>query len=275
MQASINKKQLALFSFYSFSLQFATTIQLTNTSSLFSLLGAKGHVLANLWLSGPIIGLIMGVMFGQLSDMTHTRYGKRKPYILISGILLSIALGCLPLSQNLVEGTLLLLLFYVGINGCMWPLQAWVGDSFSKLHLPVAYTVQAVGTGIGGMTAGIFMGFAGSQWKKINFGTAFSLSAVQVGFFLAVGIILLSTLLLCHYIQEDLPQKKKSKIFRFKTLRIQVRTFIKSIYENIISPPSFFKKNFTDSIISLVCDLLSLGLSAFSDRRAVLWFIAR
>ena len=170
---SNNKIQLALFSIYAFGLQFATTIQLTNTSSLLSLLGAKGQTLANLWLSGPITGLIMGIIFGQLSDMTNTRYGKRKPYIFVSGILLAIALARLPLSHNLIEATLLLWLFYTGINGCMWPLQAWVGDNFPRRQLPVAYAVEAIGLGAGGTLAGIVSGAIGSRHHTIHFGENF------------------------------------------------------------------------------------------------------
>lgn len=241
MKNTIKKTELALFAFYSFSLQFANITQLANTSSLLSLLHAKGSTLASLWLVAPVTGLCSAIIFGQLSDMTHSRYGKRKPYIFICGILLAVALFFLPLSQNLIIATLFLLLFYTSTNGCTWPLQAWIGDNIKHSNLPVAYAIQAVGTGIGGLAAGILIS-AGNNYPTIHFSSTIHFSFITFSFLLSMLVIMAGTLLICLSVKDKLSASKKNHLFDLTTFYLHLRTFIKDIYFNIIHPSPFLKK---------------------------------
>lgn len=241
-KSTLQKKLLLFFSFYSFSLQFAVTIQLINTSSLFNLLGAKGQLLANLWLSGPIIGLIMALIIGELSDVTRSRYGKRKPYIFFFGILLSITLILFPLSQNLMIAAFLLCLLYVGINGCMWPFQAWIADSFSHDQLPIVYAAQAVATGCGGVAAGVAVNGLNHKWQSIEITPFLNVSAMTLSFFLAMAAICLATLTVCCYIKDVETQNKKENDQILKNFRHRLFIFLSTLYKYIIDPPVFLKK---------------------------------
>jgi Na+/melibiose symporter-like transporter len=42
---------------------------------------------ALVWLAGPLSGLLVQPLIGAFSDKCTSRYGKRRPYIFVSGVL--------------------------------------------------------------------------------------------------------------------------------------------------------------------------------------------
>ncbi|UKI42285.1 MAG: MFS transporter [Candidatus Melainabacteria bacterium] len=67
-------------------------------------LGASPLLFGLIWLAGPFTGMVVQPIVGALSDKTHTRFGRRRPYLLSGAILASIALIAFPNSQNIING---------------------------------------------------------------------------------------------------------------------------------------------------------------------------
>lgn len=55
---------------------------MANSSAILLYLGATIPMIAYLWLLPPFVGLITSPVVGHLSDLTTTRFGRRRPYIL-------------------------------------------------------------------------------------------------------------------------------------------------------------------------------------------------
>jgi solute carrier family 45 protein 1/2/4 len=83
---------------------------------LLSLGMSKSH-LSVIWVFGPLSGLIMQPVVGVLSDHSTNKYGRRRPYIMIGSLLVSLGLiimawardivGIFPFSESTVSVTLI------------------------------------------------------------------------------------------------------------------------------------------------------------------------
>ena len=83
-----------------FGLQIAFGIQSASLSRVFQGLGASVDQLAILWLAGPVTGLLVQPVVGVLSDRHDSRLGRRRPYILVSALMVIAALAVLPLAAT-------------------------------------------------------------------------------------------------------------------------------------------------------------------------------
>lgn len=76
----------------------------------FKALGFTQSEIAIVLLSGPLCGAVFQLFFGRWSDQLHTRWGRRKPFIIIGAITLVPALLCLawvdPITRFVVSATL-------------------------------------------------------------------------------------------------------------------------------------------------------------------------
>ena len=79
--------------------QVGMGLQLANMSPIYRYLGADESNLPFLWLAGPITGLIIQPIIGEMGDNTWSRFGRRRPYFLTGAIVASIALVLMPYSK--------------------------------------------------------------------------------------------------------------------------------------------------------------------------------
>jgi len=114
-----------------FGLQFAWQMRIILSGPVTESLGASPLIYGLIWLAGPFTGIIVQPIVGNLSDKTHTRFGRRRPYLLGGAVLASLALWIFPNSAgvaNIIGKTF-------GVNLPVWSallvaaIMIWVIDA--------------------------------------------------------------------------------------------------------------------------------------------------
>ena len=72
-----------------FGLQFAWQMRIILSGPVTENLGASPLIFGLIWLAGPVTGMVVQPIIGNLSDNTHTIFGKRRPYLLAGAIFAS------------------------------------------------------------------------------------------------------------------------------------------------------------------------------------------
>jgi maltose/moltooligosaccharide transporter len=174
-------------------------------SPIFEYLGAAPNQISGLWLAGPVMGIITQVVAGKWSDWCWTRFGRRRPFMLIGTIIVSICFFLMVSSNSL---TFVLILFWImmtAANLVQGPYRALLVDVMPKEQLATGFIVQYFFGGIG-TTIAYF-----SPWILTHLGvsTVSHLGGIpmitrlsfQIG-----GVILLITILIsCFSIKETPP----------------------------------------------------------------------
>jgi len=129
--AKFTTAQFLNFAMGFFGLQFAWQMRIILSGPVTESLGASPLIYGLIWLAGPFTGIIVQPIVGNLSDKTHTKFGRRRPYLLGGAILASLALWIFPNSAgvaNIIGKTL-------GVNLPTWSallvaaIMIWVIDA--------------------------------------------------------------------------------------------------------------------------------------------------
>ncbi len=152
----LNFWQLWNMSFGFFGIQFGFALQNTNTSRIFSTLGATPDELPLFWLAAPATGLLVQPIIGYLSDNTwHPKWGRRRPFFFFGALLASIALFLMPNSSALWMAILVLWMMDASINVSMEPFRAFVGDKLDESQQTAGFAMQTFMIGVGGVIASL------------------------------------------------------------------------------------------------------------------------
>ena len=178
-----------------FGIQIVWALQNANTTRIFQTLGADVAALPVLWIAGPITGLIVQPIVGHLSDHSHSRYGRRRPFLVTGGILTAIALFVMPNATTLWAAIAALWLLTASINITMDPSRALVADNLPHVQRAKGYAVQVFFIGTGAV-------FASSlPWMLVNwFGVAGTAGggalppSVRYAYYIGSACLLLSVL---------------------------------------------------------------------------------
>ncbi|WP_342117814.1 MFS transporter [Pseudoduganella sp. OTU4001] len=161
MQSTTSKPRLSFWqlwnmSFGFFGIQFGFALQNTNTSRIFSTLGATPDELPLFWLAAPATGLLVQPIIGYLSDNTwHPKWGRRRPFFFIGALLASISLFLMPNSTAVWMAILVLWLMDASINVSMEPFRAFVGDKLDESQQTAGFAMQTFFIGLGGVIASL------------------------------------------------------------------------------------------------------------------------
>lgn len=109
-----------------FGLQFAWQMRIILSGPVTESLGASPFIYGLIWLAGPFTGIIVQPIVGSLSDKTHTKFGRRRPYLLGGAILASLALWIFP-NSGLVTS------FIENVSGLNLP--AWSALFFAAIMI--------------------------------------------------------------------------------------------------------------------------------------------
>jgi maltose/moltooligosaccharide transporter len=234
MQSIISKPRLTFWqlwnmSFGFFGIQFGFALQNTNTSRIFSTLGATPDELPLFWLAAPVTGLLVQPIIGYLSDNTwHARWGRRRPFFFIGALLASIALFLMPNSSALWMAILVLWLMDASINISMEPFRAFVGDKLDESQQTAGFAMQTFFIGLGGVIASllpmIFTNFLHVSNEVVNGAipdsVRYSFYAGGTAYFLSVLWTVLTA--------DELPPEDVEK---FRMEKAQRRGFLFSLKE--------------------------------------------
>ena len=95
--------QLLNFCLGFFGLQFAWQMRIILSGPVTESLGASPLLFGLIWLAGPVSGMVVQPIIGAFSDKTETRFGRRRPYLLLGALFASIALWLFPQSGAIAE----------------------------------------------------------------------------------------------------------------------------------------------------------------------------
>lgn len=149
-------------------LQIAFGIQSASLSRVFQGLGASVDQLAVLWLAGPVTGLLVQPVVGAISDRHGSRFGRRRPYIVISALLVIAALAALPMATSLMMAVLVVWGLEAAMNALHAPYRALVADTLPAEDQASGYAMQTVFIGLGalaGACAPILLAWGG--WSNV------------------------------------------------------------------------------------------------------------
>lgn len=135
MESNVLKKfttaQFLNFALGFFGLQFAWQMRIILSGPVTEGLGASPFIYGLIWLAGPFTGMVVQPIIGTLSDKTHTKFGRRRPYLLGGALLASLALWIFPNSGGVanVIGQTLGLHFPVWAGLLVAAIMIWVIDA--------------------------------------------------------------------------------------------------------------------------------------------------
>ncbi len=139
MQQRLTRPFYALLSLPSTAMGFALSVQISALSWILTTkYGLDIHDVGLVWAAGPIAGILGQVIIGALSDKVWLWNGRRRPFILIGGVLASLSLLALPsidvISDSLgIEGILgvaiaIALMLDLSINISFNPTRSIIAD---------------------------------------------------------------------------------------------------------------------------------------------------
>ncbi len=161
MQLSAIKPRLTFWqlwnmSFGFFGIQFGFALQNSNSSRIFSTLGASPDDLPWFWLAPPVTGLLVQPLIGYLSDNTwHHKWGRRRPFFFIGAILATLAMFMMPNSTAIWMAVFALWIMDASINVSMEPFRAFVGDKLDPSQQTSGFAMQTFFIGCGSVIASL------------------------------------------------------------------------------------------------------------------------
>lgn len=212
---------------------------------------------------GPVAGMIFPYLSGVISDRTNFKIGKRKPWVLLGGILGSIFLLLFGFSPNYIILFLLTFGIYASLNFLQGSYYSWIPEAVKQNQIGTVNGLGKLFYSLGGTV--LFL--VGVYLFYIN---------KELPFILILCCIMIPVLIVCFFINEDNAHvKQKAKLnFDFlknrKAIRVFMTAFFFYIAYGLMTPfwiPYYEKTNhFTSSEISLALTsftLIGLFLSLF------------
>ncbi|MEA5455716.1 MFS transporter [Sinomonas sp. JGH33] len=143
--------------------------------------GQKEAILALVTGAGAAVALVANPLFGAFSDRTWSRFGRRRPWVLIGALLGTVALVALAGAPNVALATVLWCLVQLGCNGAYAAITAAIPD-----RAPVDQRGVVGGLAAMGQTAGILLGAVIAAVVSGNFALGYIICAAA----LVLGVVL-------------------------------------------------------------------------------------
>ena len=150
---ALSKRQIANLCCGLFGVQIVWGLQNANTSRIFQTLGAQIDDLPILWIAGPIAGLLVQPIFGEWSDRTTGRWGRRRPFMTVGALLTAAALVAMANAGTVWAAAIALWLLTFSINIVMEPFRALMGDLAPAEERDQGFAMQVLFIGAGAVFA--------------------------------------------------------------------------------------------------------------------------
>lgn len=223
-----------------FGISMSTILQIAHLSIILQFAGFGSHVISYFWLIPPLIGLFIQPILGLISDNVHTRFGNRKPILVISTLLGVVSVIFLPLAHDTLLIIFLIILFNIGINGGALIVCIFIFETIREEERTLAFSWATALGGLGAATAGIL------PWAvtiKLNLTNQPALNGalprpIYYSFIIGAICYVLSSLITLVMIKEKNRDKMEPSDISFSTLVL----FWKSLCLSFNKFPSAFWK---------------------------------
>ena len=101
-------------------------------------IGTRGETIGYVEFGAALVAILVQPTIGTISDYLSSRWGKRKPFILIGGLLDVVAIFGIATSQSLIALAAFLLLLAFSSNFAQGPFQGYVPDLVPERQVNVA-----------------------------------------------------------------------------------------------------------------------------------------
>ncbi len=158
----------------------------------------KNTYLGLLTLSGLLLAMLLQPLFGTLSDRTVTRWGRRRPYILIGGVIAAFLIPGVGLIPSYALLFVIYCLLQVSTNFAQGAFQGLIPDVVPENHHGTASGIK----GLLEISGGILFVYLSNRWM-----TAYS-PANNSGFWLVLwslaGVMLVTTIVTVVAVREPM-----------------------------------------------------------------------
>ncbi|PNS15503.1 proteinral alpha-glucoside permease [Sphaceloma murrayae] len=206
IKGSSEPMRMALLTFSLIGLQFTWGMEMTYCTPYLLQLGLTKSKLSLVWIAGPLSGLIMQPIVGIMADKSKSKYGRRRPVMVVGSVLVGFCLILLGWTGEIIgafvqdkelkrELTIVLAVFSIyaldfAINAVQSSCRSLIVDTLpvSKQQLGSAWASRMVavghlvGYGIGAMDLSVIFGkiIGDTQFKQLTVIAALAL-LVAVG----------------------------------------------------------------------------------------------
>ena len=119
-----------------------------------------GRTLFLLTISGAVIAMLVQPTIGSISDYTISRWGRRKPYILIGSVLDVVFLAGIAMSQDLLAIAAFVALLQFSSNFAQGPFQGYVPDLVPSSQVGLASALVGMMQILGNVSGYVIAGIA-------------------------------------------------------------------------------------------------------------------
>ena len=199
-----------------FGVNMSGALQASLMGRIFQTLGANPNNLGWFFILPPLAGLIIQPIIGYYSDHTWTRFGRRMPYLLISGPIGAIALILLPNAGSfgfgygslaaLAFGAIMTLFMDLTNNACMQPYKMIIGDMVPENQRDMAWSWQQTFSNLGAVLATI-LPFVLTAWGVANVAPKGEVPmTIKLAYYLAALVLLVSSIWTAFAVKEYNPK---------------------------------------------------------------------
>jgi MFS family permease len=146
--------------------------------------GQEGSALFSINIVGSLVAIAVQPTIGSISDYTITRWGRRKPYILIGSLLDVVFLVGIALSNNLISIAAFITLLQFSSNFAQGPFQGYVPDLIPRKQVGLASALVGLFQILGNV-GGFAIGAIAITTKQFELGLI-ALGVVEVATMLGV-----------------------------------------------------------------------------------------
>ena len=240
----LTSAQLLNFCLGFFGLQFAWQMRIILSGPVTEELGASPFIFGLIWLAGPVTGMVVQPIIGAMSDHTYTKFGRRRPYLILGAVLAAIALWAFPNSEpianfiadklhipmpaiaGLLVAAVMIWIIDACVNAAQGPYRALIPDNIVPEQHAIANSYLSFAIGLGSVIA------AGTA-PFLNWAFDYQMS-VNAQFVMAALAFLLGMLWTCVTFTESPVEKTEQE-------KRQEKSFIENFKEFFASSPEVFK----------------------------------
>ena len=243
--------QLLNFCLGFFGLQFAWQMRIILSGPVTEGLGASPLLFGLIWLAGPVTGMLVQPIIGELSDKTHTIFGKRRPYLFAGALFASLALWAFPNSAflwdkiattfhlpalafgGLIIAAIMIWVIDACVNAAQGPYRALVPDLVPQEQHSLANAYLSFAIGLGSVVA------AGTA-PFLKYVCNYQMS-IEAQFVMAALAFSLAMLWTCITIKEHNAKKVEVKEEKKEEVKEPEASFIKKVVDFFKSSPEVGK----------------------------------